>query len=233
MPTLMLTGANRGLGLELTRQFADLQWQVLACCRRPDVATELQQIAAQQPQVTLYPLDVTDVDAIQRLSAELADVSIDILLNNAAIFGPRGIEVGDVGAAEVAAWLDVFQTNSIAPWLVTQAFLPQVARSARKIVAIMSSRAGSLTENTSGGMPIYRSSKTAVNQVVVSLAHALRPQGITVTALHPGWVHTEMGGVEAPLSPQKSAKGLVKVLQGLTVAQSGGFYDYRGEEIDW
>jgi NAD(P)-dependent dehydrogenase (short-subunit alcohol dehydrogenase family) len=233
MNTILITGTNRGLGLELTRQFGEGGWRVLACCRQPDRAEALQVLARKTPTISIHPLDVADPEQIARISHELREQSIDILLNNAGIFGPRDVDFGTIGPAEVAAWLQVFATNSIGPLLVTQAFVDQVARSPRKLVAIISSRGGSLGDNRSGGMTIYRSSKAAVNQVMLNLSHALRDRDITVVGLHPGWVQTDMGGAEAPLTPATSVRGLKRVLEQLTPAQTGQFLGYDGVPVPW
>jgi len=232
METLLITGANRGIGLELSRAFAAADWRVHACCRRPDAATELQRLAERQPAVQIHPLDVTDPAQIDRLSRQLADASIDILLNNAGISGPRA-ELGQIGVEERDAWLQVFATNSIAPWMVAQAFVDQVARSGRKTIATISSLMGSIGDNQQGGRVIYRSSKTAVNQVMKCLSLALTERQITVVMLHPGWVRTDMGGPEAPLPPADSAGGLQRLLTGLTPEHTGRFFDYTGRELPW
>lgn len=229
--TILITGANRGIGLELTREFASYGWRVLACCRDPQSAAELQTLAERSAgAVTVYPLEVTDGEQIRALSAALAEEKIDILLNNAGVSGP---ERQDFGEIDTEAWLRTFQINSIAPLHMAVAFVEQVARSRRKIIATVGSQLGSLTENTEGGMYAYRSSKAAAHMVTKSLAIDLQGRGITVVTLHPGWVSTRMGGAEAPVKPRQSAADLFAVLTALTAKDTGKLWAHTGQVLPW
>jgi NAD(P)-dependent dehydrogenase (short-subunit alcohol dehydrogenase family) len=228
--TILITGANRGIGLELTRQFADDGWAVLACCRNPADASDLQQLCERYPSIETLTLDVTDYAQMQSLAVQLQDRPIDILLSNAGIYGPRGANFGDVDAA---AWREVLEVNTIAPLMLAQAFVEQVGASRHKLIAVISSKMGSIADNGSGGSYIYRTSKTAVNQVVKSLANDLAGQGISVISLHPGWVQTDMGGANAEINTATSAAGLKTVLQAAGTAQSGQFFEYNGDAIPW
>ncbi|MCG8504876.1 MAG: SDR family oxidoreductase, partial [Sphingomonadales bacterium] len=194
MPTVLITGASRGIGLGLVRHYAAAGWQVLACCREPeavDAPAGVERIA----------LDVADDARIAALADGLAGRPIDLLINNAGIYGPRDAVVGNVKSAD---WLEVLRVNTIAPMMVTQALLPNIRAGNRKIIAIVSSKVGSIADNSSGNSYIYRSSKTAVNQVSKSLSIDLRAEDITVVALHPGWVQTDMGGPNALISTETS-----------------------------
>jgi NAD(P)-dependent dehydrogenase (short-subunit alcohol dehydrogenase family) len=228
--TILITGANRGIGLELSEQFAADGWTVLACCRNPADAEALLALASRYPAIELYALDVTDYAQMSSLSAQLRDRSIDILLSNAGIYGPRGANFGDV---EAAAWREVFEVNSIAPMMLVQAFVDQVAASPQKLVAVISSKMGSIADNGSGGSYIYRSSKTAVNQVVRNISIDLAGRGISVLSLHPGWVQTEMGGANAETSVGDSAAGLKAILQRAGPEQNGQFLEFNGDPIPW
>jgi NAD(P)-dependent dehydrogenase (short-subunit alcohol dehydrogenase family) len=229
--TILITGANRGIGLELTREFASYGWRVLACCRDPQRAEELQTLAERSAgAVTVFPLEVTDGERIRALSATLAEERIDILLNNAGVSGP---EQQDFGVIDTDAWLRTFQINSIAPLNMAVAFVEQVARSRRRIIATIGSQLGSLTENTEGGMYAYRSSKAAAHMVVKSLSIDLQGRGITVVALHPGWVSTRMGGPEAPVKPRQSAADLFAVLTALTPKDTGKLWAHTGQVLPW
>jgi NAD(P)-dependent dehydrogenase (short-subunit alcohol dehydrogenase family) len=228
--TILITGANRGIGLELSEQFAADGWTVLACCRNPADAEALLALASRYPAIELYALDVTDYAQMSSLSAQLRDRSIDILLSNAGIYGPRGANFGDV---EAAAWREVFEVNSIAPMMLVQAFVEQVAASPQKLVAVISSKMGSIADNGSGGSYIYRSSKTAVNQVVRNISIDLAGRGISVLSLHPGWVQTEMGGANAETSVGDSAAGLKAILQRAGPEQNGQFLEFNGAPIPW
>lgn len=230
MKTILITGANRGIGLELARQYAEGGWRVLACSRRPEEARELSALAERfAPAMALHRLDVADAGAVDALSRELRGERIDILFNNAGVFGPR--EQG-LGPIDPEGWLRTFRVNVVAPYHMALAFLEQVARSERRIVATMGSLMGSLAGNHSGGYYVYRSSKAAAAMVVRSLAADLRPRGIVAVVLHPGWVQTDMSP-GAPLPPRESVAGLRKVLDSLTAQDSGCFFSYDGRQLPW
>ncbi|RZQ55080.1 short-chain dehydrogenase [Pseudoalteromonas phenolica] len=230
MKTVFITGANRGIGLALSKVFLKDNWQVIATCRDIKCADELNQLKADYNLLHVYELDITDYQQMAVLSSTLHDLKIDVLLNNAGLYGPKGYGFGN---CDVDAWRDVFEANVIAPTKLAEAFVSQVLNSELKIIAALSSRVGSHTENTKGGGYIYRSSKAALNSVVKSLSNDLLPQGIKTVALHPGWVQTEMGGPNALISAQESAIGLKQVIESLSEEQSGGFYSYKGEQIPW
>jgi NAD(P)-dependent dehydrogenase (short-subunit alcohol dehydrogenase family) len=229
-PTILITGANRGIGLELTRQFAADGWTVLACCRNPADAAELQALSEHNSAIEVHTLDVTDYQQMAALSAELQDRPLDILLSNAGIYGPRGAGFGEVDPAH---WREVLEVNSIAPLMLVQAFVEQVAASQQKLVAVISSKMGSIADNGSGGSYIYRSSKTMVNLVVKNLSIDLAGRGISAITLHPGWVKTEMGGANAEVGVDESAAGLKSILQSAGPAQNGQFIEFNGDPIPW
>jgi NAD(P)-dependent dehydrogenase (short-subunit alcohol dehydrogenase family) len=229
--TILITGANRGIGLELASQYASAGWRVLACCRTPERAEALRKQAAMTGnRIRIHTLDVTDTDRIQALALELDGETLDILFNNA---GVRGGDQQTLGGVDVNTWLHTLQVNTIAPLKMAEAFLEHVARSRYRIIATMGSVMGSMAENTSGGQYIYRSSKAAVHMIGRSLALDLYSRGIISVLLHPGWVHTDMGGADAPVSPAESATGLRRVLAGLRLEDSGRFFDFQGREHPW
>lgn len=228
--TVLITGANRGVGLALVEAYLAAGWQVHACCRDTERATALEQLQARKKALTLHELDVTDHQAITALSQAMADTSLDLLINNAGYYGPKGYGFGNT---DVDEWRKVFEINTIAPLKLAEAFFPQLLANRPGIIANMSSKVGSMTENTSGGGYIYRSSKAALNSVVKSLSNDLLPKGIISVALHPGWVQTEMGGPNALISPEASAAGLKSVLDQLSAADSGSFIDYQGQTLPW
>ena len=228
--TILITGANRGIGLNLAKQFAEDGWRVLACCRKPDQADDLRALSERLPSVELHALDVTDYTRMQELATSLSDCAIDILLSNAGIYGPRGLEFGQVSAE---AWREVLEVNSIAPLMLAQAFADSVASSRQKLIAVVSSKMGSIGYNGSGGSYIYRSSKTAVNQVVKSMSIDLQDRGISVITLHPGWVQTDMGGANAETTVDDSGKGLKQILQSAGASQNGCFIEFNGNSIPW
>lgn len=231
MQTTLITGANRGIGLELVKQYLDDKWRVIACCRDPNHANELQQLQQQfASTLTICKLDVADYQAIKSLSQQLANEKIDVLINNAGVIGAHGDTLDTI---DPSVWLETFKINSIAPTLMTQAFANQVGQSQNKLIVNVSSTMGSIAENTSGGYYIYRSSKSALNAVTKSLSIELKPKGITVISLHPGWVQTDMGGKEAPLAPELSVAGIRMVLSDLTINETGLFVAFDGRKIPW
>ena len=230
MGSILITGSNRGIGLELTRAFADQSWRVFAACRVPDDAEELQELSEDHPLVSIHALNVADDDQVQRLATEIRDLPLDILFNNAGVFGP---EKQGFGESIVEDWLETFRVNTVAPMRMAELFVENVARSNRKIIASMGSVMGSIAENSSGGYYAYRTSKAGVHMVMKGLAADLAPRGITTAVFHPGWVHTRMGGPQAPVSPEQSAAGIQQVLLGLTPEDSGKFFDFEGNERAW
>ena len=228
--TILITGANRGIGLELTEQFARDGWQVLACCRNPADAGQLQALIEPNPAIEIHTLDVTNYEQMATLADKLGRRPIDILLSNAGIYGSKGVGFGEVDADE---WRKVLEVNTIAPLMLVQTFVEQIASSQQKLAAVISSKVGSIADNSSGGSYIYRSSKTAVNQVVKSLSIDLASRAITVISLHPGWVKTDMGGPNAEISTDTSVSGLKSILQSAGLAQSGQFIEFNGSSIPW
>lgn len=228
--TILITGANRGLGLELTRYYAHLGWQVHACCRDPESAVELGQIADSAEVVQVHRLDVTDYDQMAALRATLHGVPIDILLHNAGTYGQEG---ASFGRTDPQRWLHAFAVNAIGPVKLTEALIDNVAAGERKLVAAMSSKMGSIADNRSGGSYVYRSSKTALNSAMMSAAVDLRSRGICVVLLHPGWVLTDMGGPNAELTVEESVRRLHLILDRVTLADSGTFFDIDGSRIPW
>ena len=222
--TILITGANRGLGFALAQRYESEGWRVLPTCRRPQDAHALQEL-----DLAPLSLDVTEASSIDALSQTLAGEPIDILFNNAGIFGPRGSEIGTLAPD---AWLEVMKVNVVAPALIAQALVDNVALSEDKLIAFMSSDLGSVTD-TSGGEYIYRSSKAALNMVVATLAKDLAPREVRTVALSPGWVRTDMGGPDAGLSAEESAKGLKTVLDTLSPEQSELFLRYDGASVAW
>lgn len=222
--TILITGANRGLGLALAKQYQADAWRVLATCREPQAAAELKALGLDP-----LELEVTSSASIAALKARLGDEPIDILFNNAGIYGPRGLELAEL-SKEV--WLEVLAVNTIAPTLLTQAFAANVASSQDKLLVFMSSDMGSI-QGSDGREYIYRSSKAALNMVVATLAKALEPQGIRALAISPGWVRTDMGGEAAALAPEESASSMKKVLDSLPHGQSGAFLKYDGSTVAW
>ncbi len=228
MSTVLITGTNRGIGLEFTKQYAEAGWNVLACCRHPESADKLNALAAKHSNINIYPLDVANFKQVDALAEQLNNVAIDVLVNNAGVYPNGGLSDKDV-----AEWLNGFKINSIAPFKIATAFTPHIAQSKFKKLATLSSKMGSIDDNTSGGSYMYRTTKTAANMVMKSLSIDLEPSGIAVVTLHPGWVGTDMGGPNALINVETSANGLRKVIDKLSLSDTGKFIAYDGKEIAW
>ena len=227
MPSVLITGANRGLGLEFTRQSAADGWRVFAACRDPAGARDL---AAVEGDVSAETLDVDDGPQVAALANKLSGQPIDVLINNAGIYGPKDVTRDTV---VYDAWGQVFRTNAMSPLAVSAAFAANVAQGGQKKIITLSSIMGSIAENDSSGDFIYRSSKAAVNAVMKSLAGDLKSEGITVVVLHPGWVRTDMGGPDASIEAPESVTGMRAVIAGLKESDSGRFLNYDGTKIPW
>ena len=237
MPTVLITGANRGLGLELARQYAGDGWRVLACSRHPDAA-ELEALAQRHPGVSLHRLELTNAASVEALASALGETAIDVLLNVAGVMHRRataadGTSRAAFGALDYEDWERVLAVNVLGQARVAEALVDKVAASDQKKIVTLSSELGSVGANKTGGLYAYRSSKAAVNAVMKSLAIDLAPRGIIAVAMHPGWVRTDMGGPKAPLSAGESAAGMRRVVTGLALADSGRFLQWDGKELPW
>ena len=225
---VLITGANRGLGLEFTKQYAADGWSVLACCRHPQSALDLQALAAAHSNIKIHALDVADFAQIDALAVQLKDESVDVLINNAGVY-----PASSFGDTNYDDWANGFKVNSMAPLKMAESFVQHITRSQLKKIATITSKMGSIDDNTSGESYSYRSSKCAVNMVMKSLSIDLKPYGISVVTLHPGWVQTDMGGSNALISAQTSVSGLRKVIADLSPDTTGQFIAYDGKAIPW
>lgn len=225
--TILVTGAARGIGLELARRYAESGRDVIATVRSLDNADALRACAS--PHLTVAQLDVTGEESIRQIQRTLADRPIDILINNAGVFGGDRQSLEN---ADYAAWLRTFEVNSIAPFRVTTALLPNLRLSDRPRVVALSSQMGSL-QRASGGSYAYRSSKAALNKVMQVLAVELRSAGIVVCPVHPGWVRTDMGGESGEISVEECVRGLVALIDDLSLDKSGRFWTWNGREHPW
>jgi len=225
LPTVLVTGANRGIGLEFVKSFAADGWRVHACARNMEKAKE---VRALEGDVVCHKQDVTNGLKVASLARSIAEEPIDVLINNA---GQRGPKTG-FGATDYDAWASVLQVNTLAPLRLVERFIGHVEKSERKLVLNISSRLGSIAE-CSGDDYIYRSSKAALNMVTRTLSRDLQDRGVTVVSIHPGWVRTDMGGSAAAISPGESVAGIRKLIDGLTTKDSGGFFNFDGTPLEW
>jgi NAD(P)-dependent dehydrogenase (short-subunit alcohol dehydrogenase family) len=220
MADVCITGANRGIGLELARQYAERGDRVVAACRRP--SPQLEGLAVE----VVTGVDVADDRSLAGLSEALRDRRLDVLVNNAGVLTRESLDDLDFDRMRRQ-----FEINSLGPLRVTKAVRPSLARGSK--IAIITSRMGSIEDNTSGSRYGYRMSKAAVNMAGRSLAHDLRPEGISVAILHPGFVRTEMTGGEGLVDPPESAAGLIARIDELTLESSGSFWHANGEKLPW
>lgn len=222
--TVLIAGASRGIGLEFAVQYAAEGWQVIAGCRDPEQARRWMPAG-----VDLQALDVTDANSVAALGWHLDDEPLDLLVVNAGVYGP---DTGSFAAPGDAAFDTVMHTNVLGPMRMIQTFGSNVA-AAHGVIAVLSSKMGSIGEATRTDALAYRCSKAATNMVAKIAANEYGAQGATVIALHPGWVRTEMGGPDATVGVSESVEGLRGVINRLSADDNGRFLDYTGRELDW
>lgn len=219
MATVLITGCNRGIGLQLVRQYIDRGDEVIAACRK--ASRELEQTGAE----IIEGVDVADGETVAKLARTIGDRHIDILLNNAGIL--RSDSFGNI---DYDAMLEQYRVNTLGPLRIVEALADNLGKGSK--IAIVTSRVGSIEDNGSGGNYGYRASKTAVNQVGMNLKHEFEPRGISVALLHPGLVATDMTGGTG-IDPASAAAGLIERIEDLTLESSGGFWHAEGYRLPW
>ena len=224
MPTVLITGAGRGLGEEFVTQFMEDGWDIIATCRNPDDIKDTISLE----KIDIFPLDVTSIGSVFDLKSELSDRPIDVLINNAGIIGQRD----GFGTLDYKAWANAMDTNVFGPMRVAEALVPNVLNSNRKQMIFITSKMGSITE-TSPNAYVYRSSKAALNMAVKCMSLELADKGLTAVLFHPGHVQTDMGGASAPVTPQLSIAGMKKQILGFNQKNNGEFLSYDGSSIPW
>lgn len=228
---VLITGASRGIGLEMVRYGMDHGWDVLACCRHPQQAEKLLSMAQlSNGRISVYLADMSELATLQALAYELRHEAIDMLINNAGVYGSDKSSFGQV---DIHDWVETFKVNAIAPLKMSELFIEQLCMGKTKTIACLSSKMGSMADNTSGGSYIYRSSKAALNAVVKSMSIDLADKGIKCVALHPGWVKTNMGGSNAEISTKQSVSQMFDIVLNLHAEDSGRFIDIDGRDIPW
>jgi NAD(P)-dependent dehydrogenase (short-subunit alcohol dehydrogenase family) len=230
MPSVLVTGANRGIGLEWCRQYAEADWRVFATCRQPAAADELHELAQRHLRLSVHRLDVTGPESVAALHAELQSEAIDVLVNNAGVYLEK---YEPIRALDFDSWRQTLEVNTLGPMRVTEALVDLVAKSRRRLVVSMTSHMGSIAEISVPGDTYYRSSKAALNAAMKGLSIALGEHGVGVLLLHPGWVRTRMGGRDAPLMPDESVAGMRHLVDRFSMNMSGRFFRYNGTEIPW
>ncbi|WP_208979064.1 SDR family oxidoreductase [Stappia stellulata] len=230
LSSLVITGANRGIGLETVRRFLeDPDWQVIATCRNPDTASDLQALQARHgARLELHALDVGDAASVAQFADALSGRAVDVLLNNAGVMGAHQ----SLEEIDFDAWLSEFDVNTLGPMRLALALRPNLALSVAPRIMTISSQMGSMARPR-GGSYAYRSSKAAVNKAMQGLSLDLAEAGVCVVVVHPGWVRTDMGGSGADISVEQSAAGIHRLALDLTLADSGRFLTYTGEDHPW
>ncbi len=222
---VVVTGANRGIGLELVRQLVARGDEVDAACRRPEEAGELRDLASR-----VHRCDVADDASVRAFAAELGEAAIDVVINNAGVSGGSRQSVRDLDFAEAAR---TYEIDALGPLRVALALLPHVRRGAGKKLVHITSGLGSIGDNRSGGFYGYRMAKAALNMASKTLAVDLRGEGIVSVVINPGWVQTDMGGRNAAVPVADSVRGILKMIDGATLEQSGEFLDWKGGRYPW
>lgn len=229
MPTLLITGANRGLGLEFVRQYAADGWEVVAGCRKPDDAAELRALAqGADGRVRVATVDVADAASVEAFASTVGGGPLDLVIAGAGVYGDRPQGFGEVDYDD---WLEVLRVNTLGPVRIAEAFASNLEAGGGKLVAI-TSLMGSIADS-GGDHILYRSSKAALNAAFKSVALALKPRGVVAMVMHPGWVQTDMGGAGAPVTPEQSIRGMRQVIDALTPADAGTFRDFSGKVLPW
>ena len=236
MPTILITGANRGLGLEFTKQYLAQGWRVHACCRQPSSADALNALGAQHGGLlSIHQLDVSDFNQIDQLADQLRDETIDVLLNNAGVFGPKITEDDNrqsFGTIDYDIWYDVFRTNTMAPMKMAEAFVDHVASSELKKMVAITSLIGSIAD-TQAGYYAYGTSKAGVSKAFATLALDMEHRGIGVGVFCPGWVPTEMGGPRGDVGIEDSIAGLRDRIDEIRPGRIPDFRRYNNDLLSW
>jgi len=236
MPTVFVTGANRGLGYEHVKQYANKGWRVIACAREPDNASDLQKLHAEYgDNFIIEQLDVINHQDIDKLSRKFKDTPIDVLINNAGTTGPLGVpgamDYQRIDSMDYDIWRNILEVNLISPFKVATAFHDHIAQSEKKLLIMMSSDLGSVEQNTFGGFYSYRASKASLN--IISKGMSVDWKDLTVIALAPGWCKTYLGGEEAEVHPDESVENQQEMFERIISNNSGMFLDRFGKEVPW
>jgi NAD(P)-dependent dehydrogenase (short-subunit alcohol dehydrogenase family) len=229
MANVLITGANRGIGLALTRLYAEDANTVFAFCRTPQSAEKLNELAARSSgRVRVHAMDVADESSIKVAAGAVKDLPIDILINNAGIRGGNNQSLENIDTSD---WIEAFKVMTIGPFRVVQAFLKNLKAAKNPKIMSISTQIAATTWPT-GGFYGYASTKAALNRVMLGLAHDLKDQ-VIVNLIHPGWVKTDMGGAAADITAEESAAGIRKVIASVSNADSGKFYKWNGDLHPW
>ena len=225
--TVLITGANRGLGLEFVKQYALDNYEVIACTRKINKKDDLHRLQASFENISIHTLDVENFLSIDQFAKTLTK-PIDILINNAGLYPNSSFD-----HINYEAWLNAFKINALAAFKMVKAFLPNLKKGELKKIASLTSKMGSIDDNSGGGEYLYRSSKTALNMVMKSLSIDLKPHDMSLITLHPGWVRTDMGGPNGLIDVDESVTGMKRQIDKLSIKTTGQFIAYDGKKIPW
>jgi len=232
MPSTLITGSNRGLGLEWVRQYAGDGWRVFATCRQPCEARELQALAEKYNGISLHRLDVSRPDEINAVAVELRKEPIDLLVSNAGVYLEKYAQIG-LGRIRYDDWEYTFRVNSLGPVRFVEAFTEHLMHGGKRLAAVVRTHMASIADISEPGDYYYRSSKAALNAAMEGIARELQEQGIGLLLLHPGWVYTRMGGEGTSLMPAESVAGMRNLIAQFTLQETAKFYRYDGVEMPW
>ena len=225
--TVLITGANRGLGLEFVKQYALDNYEVIACTRKINKKDDLHRLQASFENISIHTLDVENFLSIDQFAKTLKK-PIDILINNAGLYPNSSFD-----HMNYEAWLNAFKINTLAAFKMAKAFLPHLKKGELKKIVSLTSKMGSIDDNSGGGEYLYRSSKTALNMVMKSLSIDLKPHDMSLITLHPGWVRTDMGGPNGLIDVDESVTGMKRQIDKLSIKTTGQFIAYDGKKIPW
>ena len=230
MSTILVTGANRGIGFEFVQQYLAAGEQVIATYRNEKNSDQLISLCRDESNLEIFKLDVAFDSSMEEFGQGLGDQPIDVFINNAGVYGPRDSVFGKVDEAD---WLSVLRINALAPLFLTQLLIENFRRGELKKLLYITSKMGSIEDNRGGGAYVYRSSKAALNAVVKSISVDLESEKMAVAVLHPGWVRTDMGGPNGLIDTKTSVAGMIQVIRNLNLESSGVFFNYDGNVIPW
>lgn len=229
MKTVLITGANRGIGLEFAKQYYAAGWRVIACCLNPEQATKVRSLSPRSERLLILKLDLSEIKDIEILASKLSNETIDILINNGGVYSDD-LNIDDI---DPLVWLEAFKINTIAPVMIAQNLIPQISKGHDKIIINISSDMASINMNKSGGRCIYRTTKSALNAATRCMAINYKSKNISVFAIDPGWVQTDMGGSGALITTEESVKSIRAILKSLTLENSGEFITFNGDKLSW
>lgn len=232
MPSILISGSNRGLGLEWVRQYAEEGRRVFATCRHPSEALALQALAEQHSAISVHRMDVTVQDEINAVAAELLKETLDVLVSNAGVYLEKYRPIG-LGSIRYDDWEYTFKVNTLGPVRIAEAFTEHLARAGRPLLAVVSTHMASIADISEPGDYYYRSSKAALNAAMEGITKELQARGIGLLLLHPGWVLTRMGGEGTSLLPPESVAGMKTLLEGFKLEDTGKFFRYDGQHMPW